>query len=147
VKSIAAPSVSNVAARVVARLVAFERRFKGVESKVRSSGSFLDASRADAFRTNAHVLSRAVHERADAPQIRIPAAPARIIRVTDHVAKVRHLAAQLTLHRHIHSLLVPKNVPNASFSFYQTLRRFAHDDGVLLAKLDLFPTGNVSPGS
>src|ERR1700719_359802 len=102
-KSIAAASGSNTVGR---RAGAFERRFKGVESKVSSSGSFLDASRANAFRTNAHVLPRTVHERADAPQIRIPAAAARIIRVTDHVAKVRHLAAQLTLHRHFRSLLL-----------------------------------------
>jgi hypothetical protein len=42
---------------------------------------------------------------------------------------MRHLAAQLTLHRHIRSFTLAKNVPNASFSFYQTLRRFAQADG------------------
>jgi len=100
------------------------------EVKVRSSGSFLNTTGADALRANAHVLPCAVHKRAHAPQVRVPAAAPGIVRVTNHVAKVRHLAAQLTLHRHIRSLLLPKNVPHASFSFYQTLCRFAHAAGV-----------------
>src|ERR1700686_1437418 len=119
--SIAAASGSNTAARN-----AFERRFKGVESKVRCSSSFLNTPAADALRANAHVLPGAVHQRAHPPQIRIPAAPPRIVRVADHVAKVRHLAAQLTLHRHNVPSIPLKKCPESSFLFYQTRPRFAH---------------------
>src|SRR6266851_2795198 len=102
-KRIAAASGSNTAARVVACAGAFERRFKGEERKVGCSGSFLHAAFADARRANAHVLLHTVHHRAHPPQIRIPPPPPRIVRVADHISKVRRLAAQLTLHRHSRS--------------------------------------------
>src|SRR5712691_11571204 len=105
--SIAAPSGSNTAARVSP----FERRFKGEERKVGCSGSFLHAAFADARRANAHVLLHAVDHPAHAPQIRIPPPPPRIVRVADHVPKVRHLAAQLTLHRHSRSFNLRKKCP------------------------------------
>src|SRR5713226_4995639 len=119
--SIAAPSGSNTAPRAIAWKRPFERRFKGEERKVGCSGSFLHAAFADARRANAHVLLHAVDHPAHAPQIRIPPPPPRIVRVADHVPTVRPLAAQLTLHRHIRSFNLAKNMPNSSFSFYQTL--------------------------
>src|SRR5207245_997190 len=64
------------------------------------SGGFFHAARADARGTHAHVPTHAIHDRAHAPQIRLPPAPARIIRVTDHVPIVRCLAAQFTLRCH-----------------------------------------------
>src|SRR5712692_10621198 len=93
--SIAAASGSNTAARVVAWAGAFERRFKGEERKVGCSGSLL------------HAADHPAH----APQIRIPPPPPRVVRVADHVPKVRHLAAQLTLHRHSRSFNLRKKCP------------------------------------
>src|SRR5260370_29842795 len=109
-KRIAAASGSNTAARVVPWAGAFERRFKGEERKVGCSGSFLHAAFADARRANAHVLLHAVDHPAHAPQIRIPPPPPRIVRVADHIPKVRHLAAQLTLHRHSRSFNLRKKM-------------------------------------
>src|SRR5579859_212577 len=138
-KSIAAASGSNTAARdhlavqgrALARPGPNRALFCGTgEVKVRCSGSFLNTAGADALRANAHVLPCAVHQRAHPPQIRIPPAPPRIVRVADHVPKVRHLAAQLTLHRHNVPSIPLKKCPESSFSFYQTLYRFADVNAV-----------------
>jgi hypothetical protein len=50
------------------------------------------------------MLLHTFNQRVNPPKIRIPAAPTRIIRVTDHISKVRRLAAHFTL-RHRKSLL------------------------------------------
>ena len=91
-----AASGNNTAARTT-RL---ERRSTKGDCKVRCSGSFLDAAGANARRANPHMLPRAVHHTAHATQIRIPSPPPRVVRVADHVSKMRPLAAQFTLHRH-----------------------------------------------
>src|SRR6202171_2680957 len=88
----AAASDNNTAARTT-RL---ERRSTKGDCKVRCSGSFLDAAGANARRANPHMLPRAVHHTAHATQIRIPSPPPRVVRVADHVAKMRHLDAHLT---------------------------------------------------
>src|SRR5260370_24873139 len=119
--SIAAASGSNTAARVVAWAGAFERRFKGEERKVGCSGSFLHAAFADARRANAHVLLHAVDHPAHAPQIRIPPPPPRIVRVADHIPKVGHLAAQLTLHRPSLSFNFPTKCPHFQLFFLPVL--------------------------
>jgi hypothetical protein len=49
------------------------------------------------------VLSHAVNHRANTLQVWVPAAAARVIRVTDHIAKTRPLAAKLTSHGHKYS--------------------------------------------
>jgi hypothetical protein len=63
-------------------------------------GSLFDFARADAGGAHTHLLASAGHQRANLLQIGIPAPPARIIRVADHVAKMRTFAANLTLHCH-----------------------------------------------
>jgi hypothetical protein len=55
---------------------------------------------ADTCGADAGAAAYTVHYRVDAAKIRIPAAPAGIIRVTDNVAKMRLLAAQFTCHGH-----------------------------------------------
>src|SRR5260370_23930662 len=84
------------------------------EIKVRCSGSFLHAARANACRANAHMLSRAAHHGANATQIRIPAPPPRVVCVADHVSKMRAFAAQFTLHRHNIPVQSTENVQNAT---------------------------------
>jgi len=49
------------------------------------------------------MLSRAVHNRLDAPQIRIPSSPPQIISVADCVAKTRFLAADFANECHCFS--------------------------------------------
>src|SRR5262249_25686030 len=65
-----------------------------------NSGGFFDAARADARRAHADMLSDAVNDRPYLPQIRIPAPTPSVIRVADHIPKVRRFAAQITL-RHL----------------------------------------------
>src|SRR5690348_112896 len=62
-----------------------------------ASGSLLDAPRADAGSAHADMLAHAVNHCANTLQIRIPAAPAGIIRMADHVPETRPFAANLTL--------------------------------------------------
>ena len=57
------------------------------------SGCFFDTASADASRADAKMLPGALNDRFHAPQIRIPASAARVIRVTDYVPVVRRLAA------------------------------------------------------
>ena len=71
--------------------------------KVWCSGRFLDATRADAGRANSNMLSRAVDQRVDALQVRIPPSTPCIVRVTDYVAKMRPFAAKFTLQCHCFS--------------------------------------------
>jgi hypothetical protein len=71
--------------------------------KVWCSGSFLHAARPDAGRANSNMLSRSVHQRVDALQVRIPPSAPGIICVTDYVAKVRPFAAKFTLQCHCFS--------------------------------------------
>src|SRR5260370_23853911 len=109
-----AAAVNTIAARgshATARLTPFEcfigcpteRRFATVESKVRGSGGFFYFAGADARRANAHLLPHARHHRAHALQVRIPPAPPRVIRVADHISKMRRFAAELTLQCHFSS--------------------------------------------
>jgi hypothetical protein len=49
------------------------------------------------------VLSHAVNHRANTLQVWVPAAAARVIRVTDHVAETRPFAAKFTSHGHKYS--------------------------------------------
>jgi hypothetical protein len=49
------------------------------------------------------LLAHAVNNRADALQIRIPTAAAGVVRVADHVAETRPLAAKRASHCHIDS--------------------------------------------
>ena len=119
-KRISAPS-GNKTAACRTRL---ERRSNKGDGKVRRSGSFLYAARANARRTNPHMLPRAVHHTAHATQIRIPSPPPRIVRVADHVTKMRRLAAQFTLHRHNFPVQSTKNVKNVSHHSSRPLRVF-----------------------
>jgi 6-phosphogluconolactonase (cycloisomerase 2 family) len=50
-------------------------------------------------------------------QVRIPASPPRVVRVADHISKVRRLAAQLTPHCHDTSFTRAKIFLVASFLF------------------------------
>jgi hypothetical protein len=77
---------------------------KEIVAKANSSGRFLDAADADAGCANTHLLAGAINDRANVPQVGIPPAPTRIVRVADHVTKGRALAAQFTL-RHLFVLL------------------------------------------
>ncbi len=68
-----------------------------------SSGGLPDTAGADASGANAYVLSRAVHNGLDAPQIRIPSPPPQVIGVADGVAKTWFLAADFANERHCFS--------------------------------------------
>src|SRR6266404_3168553 len=119
-KRISALSGNSAAARTTC----LERRSGKGDCKVRCSGSFLHAARANACRANPHMLSRAVHHTAHATQIRIPSPPPRIVCVADHVSKMRRLAAQFTLHRHNFPVQSAKNVKNVSHHSSRPLRVF-----------------------
>jgi len=80
-----------------------ERRFRTVKFKVGDSGGFLYLAGAHTRRANTDVFPHARHDRAHALQVRIPAAPPRVIRVADHVSKMRRFAAKLTLQCHFSS--------------------------------------------
>jgi hypothetical protein len=71
--------------------------------KVWCSGRFLHTACADAGRANSNMLPCTVYQRVDALQVRIPPSAPGIIRVTDHVAKVRPFAAKFTLQCHCYS--------------------------------------------
>src|SRR5580698_8232719 len=73
--------------------------------KVWCSGRFLDAARANAGRANSNMFSGAIHQRVDTLQVRIPPSTPCIVRVTDHVAKMRPFAAKFTLQCHCFSYL------------------------------------------
>src|SRR6266851_9126212 len=84
------------------------RRFATVKFKVGGSGGFLYLARADARRANADLFPHARHDRAHALQVWIPPAAPRVIRMANHVSKMRRFAAELTLQCHFSSC----------FSFY-----------------------------
>ena len=69
------------------------------------SGGFFDAAGANAGRANAHVALGSADDGAHAAEIGIPAAPARVVRVADHIAKLRGFPAEFTLHGHKSFLL------------------------------------------
>src|SRR5882762_6342564 len=79
------------------------RSFATVKFKVGGSGCFLYLAGADARGANADLFPHARHDRAHALQVRIPPAPPRVIRVADHVSKMRRFAAKLTLQCHFSS--------------------------------------------
>jgi hypothetical protein len=85
-----------------------ERRFATVKFKVGGSGRFLYLAGADARGANADMFPHARHDRAHTLQVWIPPAPPRVIRMADHVSKMRRFAAELTLQCHFSSC----------FSFY-----------------------------
>jgi hypothetical protein len=57
------------------------------------SGSFLHAAQADAGRANTYMFRRAIDQRVNPLQVRIPPSPPCIVRVADYVAVVRPFAA------------------------------------------------------
>src|SRR5579859_7337964 len=61
---------------------------------------FFDAARANARGADANALMRACHYGAHGLQIRVPAAPARIVGVAHHVAVAGTFAAEFTLQCH-----------------------------------------------
>src|SRR5207245_5416038 len=79
-----------------------ERRF-ATESKAGFSGGFLYLAGADACGAHADLLPHARHDRAQAFQVWIPPAPPRVIRVADHISKMRRFAAEFTLQCHFSS--------------------------------------------
>jgi hypothetical protein len=66
---------------------------------------FGNAARANAVGANAQLLLDALHHRADALQIWIPAPSPRVVGVADDVSVLRTLAADFTLLSHNHSIL------------------------------------------
>jgi len=66
---------------------------------------FGNTAGADAVRANAQLLLHALHHRANALQIGIPAPAPRVIGVADDVSVLRPLAADFTLLGHNHSIL------------------------------------------
>jgi hypothetical protein len=70
-----------------------------------SRSGFGDAAGANAIGADPQLLLHALHDRANALQIWIPAPPARVIRVADDVSILRTLAADFTLLSHNHSIL------------------------------------------
>ena len=81
-------------------------RFATVKFKVGCSGSFLYLARTNARCANSHLLLHARHHRSHALQVRIPAAPPRVVRVADHISIMRRFAAELTLQCHFSSCLI-----------------------------------------
>jgi hypothetical protein len=77
------------------------------EFKVGGSGRFLHAAPADALRAGTHMLLHAPNDRANAPQVWIPPAPPRVVRVANHISKVRRFAAEFTLQCHLFFLITP----------------------------------------
>src|SRR5579871_5697200 len=61
-----------------------------------SSRSFFDAAGADTGSAGADLFARTVDDRLDIAQIRIPAATAHVVRVTDHISEARLFTANLT---------------------------------------------------
>jgi hypothetical protein len=99
----AAASANHIADNTAARRNPVVRNWKRAKAKARNSGSFLYAAIANAGRANTDLLSRSVHQRANLPEVGVPAPPSRIVRVADHIAECRAFAAQLTLrHRSSH---------------------------------------------
>src|SRR5689334_4407009 len=57
--------------------------------------SLLQLSAAQACGANAHSLARAVHDRADRPQVHIPTPLRHVVSVADVISKLRSLAAHI----------------------------------------------------
>ena len=57
------------------------------------SGSFLHAAQANAGRANTNMFRRAIDQRVNTLEVRIPPSPPRIVRVADDVTKMRPFAA------------------------------------------------------
>ena len=77
-----------------------KRGFAKDKIKAGSSGGLFYAPSANARGTYPDVLLDSRYDRAHALQIRIPAAPASVVRVADYVAIVRPFAAEFTLQCH-----------------------------------------------
>src|ERR1035437_4010841 len=88
-------------------------------------GCLLDAARPDAGCADTNVLAYSVNHRADALQVRVPAAAAGVICVADYVAEVRPFAANFAFLRHDDSspnlLKLHKDGSLAEFSRFRTL--------------------------
>jgi hypothetical protein len=67
-----------------------------IEDSKRSSGSLFYASGTDTRRAYTHLFPGAIHDCANIAQIRVPPSPASVVGVADHVAIVRHFAAEFT---------------------------------------------------
>jgi hypothetical protein len=81
---------------------------------MRQLGCFRDAAGANAGSADANVLARAIDQGANALKIWIPAAAAGVVRVTDHVAERRPLAANLASHGHDNSSPIPTKLNKVS---------------------------------
>jgi hypothetical protein len=77
-------------------------------------GCFRNAAGPNAGSADANVHAHAVDYRANALKIWIPAAAAGIVRVTDHVAERRALAADLAFHCHDNSSPIPTKLNKVS---------------------------------
>src|ERR1700719_684019 len=76
---------------------------------MRPSGCFRDAAGPNAGSADPNLLASAIDYGANALKIWIPAAAPGVIRVTDHVAERRSLAANLASHSHDNSSpILPK---------------------------------------
>jgi len=62
--------------------------------------SFGNAARPNAGRADANVFARAVNDRADAAEVRIPTAAGNVVRVADGVAEARFFTAEFTCQCH-----------------------------------------------
>jgi hypothetical protein len=89
-------------------------------------GCFGDAAGPNAGSADTNVHAHAFDHSADALQIWIPAATAGVIRVTDHVAERRPLAANLASHCHDNSspILAKVNKVSSLAEFWPIRTRF-----------------------
>jgi hypothetical protein len=117
-----------------------------IQKKVQgfSSGSLFHATHADASGANANLFARAIDPGANALEVRIPAAAARVVGVADHVAEMRRFAANFTLQCHdsfLHSegvirkvLIVAEAGGNTKFAAFckagKAARNFSRFEGV-----------------
>jgi hypothetical protein len=73
---------------------------RGIQRQIQSfdSGSFLHATQTNASGADTNVLANSVNDGANPPEVGVPAAPAGVVSVADHVAVMRRFAANCTLH-------------------------------------------------
>jgi hypothetical protein len=96
-------------------------------------GCFGDAAGPNAGGANTNVHAYAIHYGADALEIWIPAAAARVVRVTDHVAERRALAADFASHSHDNSSAILTMLNKAS-SLAESLPIRTRFDGLIVAQ-------------
>jgi hypothetical protein len=84
------------------------------DAEIYQLGCFRDAAGPNAGSADANVHAHAIDHGANALKIWIPAAAAGIVRVTDHVAERRPLAANLAFHSHDNSSPIPTKLNKVS---------------------------------